>query len=564
LYASSNQLTSLPETWDLQQLNQLYLSNNQLTTLPENLLDTIPGNIDVSSNLLTRIPSSWAAEVLIANDNPLTSLPEAFLTGSTRSFILSMKNCLLVELPARFWTSQRAIGELILNNNKLTTLNYQSGLCELTTLQVTGNPLQSIPVELFRDCQKLTMLSLEATQATLQPEHIKAMKAIQVLELTDTRLGDGAESEIASLTSLQVLNLGGPDLCRDSGVLELQLTGNFASLSVVRSSCRSIRVVTASVASLVVTDNPELLTIVLVGPAVVQRVNLSSNPKLQSISAPVIRQLDISYSGLPYLKALCTTKGTQALIVQGMLDSDGFRQHGRELLSACWRRARSIDISNNIWANNITLLRGIFGRSPYASEALKDGSTEVEWIDTGNATLTTITMRHVPIVCSTMLNYISSADRGVFSVVETECSCTPGYKGQGDVCVRKRPFLATTSGVVTVVFTTLAAAALLAGLSYTTYRHRHNLLQRLDVAYVDLELQQELLLHSEQEVLALKRAWEIDETELVLGDRIDMDSPGSFGTVYAAKWDHVDVSCHATIHLTCASILVAAGGCQGS
>lgn len=49
-------------------------------------------------------------------------------------------------------------------------------------------------------------------------------------------------------------------------------------------------------------------------------------------------------------------------------------------------------------------------------------------------------------------------------------------------------------------------------------------------------LQEKLLAQRDDELEALKQAWEIDPSDIKLEERIDGDSPGAFGHVYRASW----------------------------
>ena len=58
----------------------------------------------------------------------------------------------------------------------------------------------------------------------------------------------------------------------------------------------------------------------------------------------------------------------------------------------------------------------------------------------------------------------------------------------------------------------------------------------------DLTLHKRLLEDANDEVIALRSAWEIDAGDIRLVERIDVASPGAFGAVYSAKWDDLSVA----------------------
>lgn len=48
--------------------------------------------------------------------------------------------------------------------------------------------------------------------------------------------------------------------------------------------------------------------------------------------------------------------------------------------------------------------------------------------------------------------------------------------------------------------------------------------------------------HLLDEIIQLKRAWEIGPEELLLDDRVDLDAPGTYGEVWKATWNGLNVA----------------------
>ena len=122
-------------------------------------------------------------------------------------------------------------------------------------------------------------------------------------------------------------------------------------------------------------------------------------------------------------------------------------------------------------------------------------------------------------------------------VMEYKCKCAAAhdYHAKSDQCVRRKDFLATQAGVTTVVMSTLLATALLLLSAYAARRRILGLKGNLD-------LTERLLGAAEDDVLAMRRAWEIDSADVKLKGRIDGASPGAFGEVWLGDWDNIAVA----------------------
>jgi len=120
-----------------------------------------------------------------------------------------------------------------------------------------------------------------------------------------------------------------------------------------------------------------------------------------------------------------------------------------------------------------------------------------------------------------------------------KCQCGPGYTTDSrsdGVCEPIPPFwntariIALTVGSVFVVMLILVAV----------FRKKH--VRRKRKYNMSLEMHQGLLEQSQGEVLELKRAWEIDPSELSLECRIDIGSEGAFGEVWRGNWTGLEVA----------------------
>jgi len=115
-------------------------------------------------------------------------------------------------------------------------------------------------------------------------------------------------------------------------------------------------------------------------------------------------------------------------------------------------------------------------------------------------------------------------------VLEYRCLCSPGYTPDTQGVCRKFWGAGRVAGLALGIAALAVASTLVATLAcLRLWRRRRRLL-------MDLDLHRDLLQESECEVVALKRAWEIDWADVNLAARIDHAAEGAFGEVRRMCW----------------------------
>lgn len=115
------------------------------------------------------------------------------------------------------------------------------------------------------------------------------------------------------------------------------------------------------------------------------------------------------------------------------------------------------------------------------------------------------------------------------------CHCQTGYKLDNDICRRESFWLEDPRWLALFALACVFLGALILFVLHRCIRHYGSVRR-------NLELHRRLLDEHKEEIVQLKRAWEISEDEIQLTQRIDGDAPGNFGEVWKAKWRLVPVA----------------------
>ncbi|EGD77061.1 TKL protein kinase [Salpingoeca rosetta] len=174
------------------QLHTLNVSDNALTDL---------------SNVVKRLPN---LEMLVAEDNPLSSLPAGSFGATPNMKTLDLTNCGLTSIEAAAF---RPLGQLLvleLDQNQLTSIQSTllTPLTNLNTLLLDGNPLVTLPDDTLSKQTQLQVLSLQRTPLASFPENLfAATSVLERLQLDHCRLTTLPPKIFSNLSALKALHL---------------------------------------------------------------------------------------------------------------------------------------------------------------------------------------------------------------------------------------------------------------------------------------------------------------------------------------------------------------------
>ncbi|EDQ89951.1 uncharacterized protein MONBRDRAFT_36839 [Monosiga brevicollis MX1] len=576
LALDNNQLTVLPDTLTALSLNTFSAANNLLTTLPNgffssnNLQELSLNNnriasldnavhsgsatinaiplLDVSHNLLTTIPPALlgsASNIVKLNDNRLTELHPSSTPDSMTS--LDVSENALTTLDERLWSAQSMLQFANLGFNQITHLPALPTSCSLAMLSLNDNPLQGWPAGL--DNCSLVQLNISNTHLTLTQRQAAILANVNNLQAFNI---DVDMNVISAMPFLDSLVLGGTFLCPRGGVLHLELPPTVTYLALTDTKCEVISIDAPGLRDLDLSGNSDMYEATVKGPNLITTVQLLRCNSLTQLNMPAIAELSLSDFPAGFTDALCLYQGSSILRLQAMQANTSTMDAFSKLLLRCGEVVGQLDLSNNPWLDDVEIFRAALQR-PYVVNADTnllgpDGQVHLTFQATAvmnRPSALQLYLAGLPVQCLTRGHFATArllnGNSQPVAIHQYECSCAPGYAQSGTRCVSKTPFLATAAGVVTVVASTLAVTACLMAL--VLYGRRYmNLRGELHEAYDDLDIHQQLLAEKEDEVVRLKKAWEIEASELDLDGRLDLESPGASGEVHSGTWGNVRVA----------------------
>lgn len=533
-----NKLTSIDATifGDLSALRSLDISLNSLASLPTHLLQNVTGLhvFDVDSNHLTDIDTAMfhglpALQYLDISNNQLTRLPASLLNRTPSLTWLSVAYNKISSIDAAILGNLSALHTLDLSSNRFTHIDEDllRGLPQLQSFNFGCNKLTRIDSSLLNGLSMLGRLDLSQNQLGNVPDSLfNGLSLLTFLSLDSNKLTSFSNTLLLNLLGLEVLELGGNPLGNlPDGLLNVSL---FTSLS--RLDLKHTGVVQLQLAA-----NNKLSTLNLHGCRSLTKVILPSRARVSAA--------DVTGTALRLEDLQCEQLGYEILAAQNM-------QHISTLaiLQQCLGEDRKfLDVSHNDERHLQAVQHSVASQmATFEETADKDLFLYPAWDLKVRHSVIELIMVASPVQCSIKtvpkdVYVIESADyqkpayRDTLILETFTCICTPGFEEHNNHCRPIIPFAGTARGVATIVVTTIALVAL-AVLAWA-YGKR-----RLKRAQFYGELQRGLLHDAQSEVLALKRAWDIEAHEISLLERIDGGSEGAFGAVWRGDWDGVIVA----------------------
>ncbi|EGD77312.1 TKL protein kinase [Salpingoeca rosetta] len=571
LYLFRNFLTSLPEDLlaGMSQLRDLFLDGNRLTALQDGLFRhlTALDFLTVSHNQLTTLPrglfdNCTALRVIHAQGNKLALLPPGVFRSTPSLQLVYLANNRLRSIDGVFEQTTPTLVRVDLDHNQLSRFEVNAPLSRLSAITLRNNPLASLPdLAGMHVLQELRLLNHHIQRLDLTP--VLASASLQIVQLDaspdakSVALVDTAQlasrpppTQLHTLhlshidtralfrqalppLSLNRLHLGWPGMNEDSVPLShicRLLADSVQDISLTTTMYKTVSLCdNKTYHAVFLQDNTALRTVEV--PTGVRTLNVSGCHALDRIDVPFVDVLDVSQTLLGPSQAVCDTLGRRILFARDMNPAKFRTLEVSVTLRRCLERLDVLDLSRNSWLDLPGELSRLTSR-PVALSSQPRLTADLVIIRS-RAAPPLLQVAGTPVQCNLQLgNEDLRLPLGIATfVTETvytfHCTCARGFKlTSGGRCVVDNPDIAG-----------IAVGSVIGGLFFGLFvawlsRRYRGLTKRID-------LQEQLLVERDEEVMALKKAWEIEYDELRMTKRV---AAGAFGVVFEAEWDTVMVA----------------------
>ncbi|EGD82158.1 TKL protein kinase [Salpingoeca rosetta] len=553
LSLNNNHLTSLQPTLfrDLVSLSDLSLRDNQLTALPDRLLD-----------------SCYRLKWLFCHNNRLSVLAPDLFAHTPNLREVTFENNRLRHVDGLFDTEFPRLERIDMAANKLTRFLIPNPWPSLHTLVLGDNPMQYMPdmtkapaLRVLRmqnhDVKRidltplltlpnLTTVELDAahdddktSRAVFEATNLTPSPHLRTLSLQHVDVSEVLGYLLQLPLQLRVIGLGWPGV--DNRTLPLEMVCNVLADEVdvfrlVNTRHTRLHLCTNKTFQTVQIQRNKHLKLVIV-PSALRELNASDCTQLTQIDAPFIDVLDISNTRIQPSTALCTRWGRRVFFARNLRAESNFNSvSAPATISTCLFLLDVVDLSGNKWLHDPAEVNRIVGHEIALSESNLRRNGRVF---PRRPRAPVLQLQDAPIDCAL---HLSSGDFDLFdntipglvgSVTEIvysfHCQCSQGHEMRRGRC---EPIeLDIVPAVLGTIAGVLALQALLF-LGYRTYKRQRRL-------QADNALKDQLLVEMDEEVMALKKAWEIGYDELKMIKRV---AAGAFGVVFMAEWDTVTVA----------------------
>eukprot|EP00043_Microstomoeca_roanoka_P020583 m.251672 g.251672 ORF g.251672 m.251672 type:complete len:1032 (-) comp17185_c1_seq4:400-3495(-) len=545
---SGNRLSSLhSDTFlGLHNLTNLYLNRNQLTALPPDLFRDVTQltHLGLGINKIAHYPEDLFLTnnkliFLTLSHNRLPKLPA--LRNKPQLEALYLANNLITSADISHLPNLEILD---LSNNHIKALPSITQVPRLQTLRINEHRFRSFDLAPLLDLRQLERLELAAAVdyrlSTLQftvadaAAHDTPPPKLRYLDLSNVALPlEFLNFATSHHIRLQHLFLGWPgmndesvpmpQLCSvlDSEVLEFQLTNTGYTFLAL---CPELRF-----QDVLLNNNDHLQRLEVLHT--VKQLNVSNCPRLSNLGLLSADILDISGTRLPLRPPLCDDWGHRVLLAQHMLNPSAVSlQDLTALVSRCLARLDLLDLSDNPWLKHVSVIDSspiVLSNDGFWSE---DFAADLQ----NHPFIPVLVLNRGAISCTLEFGSAEVRGRATRQQISTQvtfsfrCGCSRRFVLRNGAC---EPDKLSDAEIAGIVLGGLVVSILGIVMVYRHYRRRRRGLE------VENELKQLLLNEKEEEVIALKKAWEIDFSELSLLSRIDAGSEGAFGEVWKARWD---------------------------
>lgn len=556
-------------------LQSFTADHNAIASLPANLFRGLHNLSTVSfqTNRLTALPPTLFQDNgnlrnVIFWTNRITAMPPGLLSAASRSvLLLELTSNRLQSFSSDVFGSDCTIVELLLADNLLTAVDrsFFQGLELVASIDLSNNSIQHVADDTFKDLIYLSLLRLDGNVISeLSPQVFENVPSLVEVELDHNRLTQlptfafqpllaslsvsnnmltsASRESLKNLTSLGFLNLANNRISSiDADALDtlhrlayLSFNGN--SLTTLPEKLLQHN---SQIGFLDVSDNllqgdyarhlsPVWLSL--------QSLNLSHNPGLTVDNNINWRQLliaDVSSTSVSLDPTMCAENST--VVMRGMLNATN--EDFVNMIQTCLTKVDLLDVSLNDALANLSLIQEALALYEVYLPVAKDDN------DGQQLRSSTLQLQQTATECVLRQDFgyrpapyslFSHEDLTRLPLLRYFCQCSTGYSLGADGSCYFVWSLGRIAGLACGVLVAAVLMTLLAqrvGRWYWQRRLKYN-----------LQLSQALLDETNEEVLALKKAWEIDYGELTFDKRIDGEVKGAFGEVWSGQWDGIAVA----------------------
>ncbi|EGD83271.1 TKL protein kinase [Salpingoeca rosetta] len=572
---SGNRVRSLhPDMFrGLRNITNIYINRNHITALPAGLFSDQPklsvlglGHNNIATVPSTAFEANTALVFLALSHNKLSALPASALRNKPQLQSLYLANNNIRRLSfadddddsssnsgsggggTAPLTVLPALEILDLSFNPIEVLPPPHVMPNLTTLRAIHHSMSTIHMTPLLSLRRLTRLELASDLArptsTLaftaeEAEHDTAPPNLRFFDLRNVELSTAfVLFAYQQQLRLRHINLGWPGMSESTAPIaqicdlfdqEVEYVGLHNTAYRRIELCQDKRILSVGLE-----DNPRLEHLTLLHN--LNRLNVSGCTSLRDMTLLSADILDISGTRLMFQPPLCDTWGTHVLLASRIrLSRKADLADVGAHIQRCLSQVDVLDLSQNTWLNQAHLVQTppiVLSRAGFWSEDFAVALAN-------NPRVPVLTINAGKVSCTLELGNTQARAREARADITTEvtfqfnCRCAQRFVQRDGKCVpdelTRGEIAAISMGVVMVVGAVLAVV-------YQHYRRRRLTLE------VENKTVYSHLLEKEEEVMALKKVWEIDFGELHLVTRIDKDSEGAFGEVWLARWDELTVA----------------------
>ena len=516
------------------QFDNLDLGSNRLADLSTASIPVVRGKLDLGFNLLRhfstalfKTTTAWPTRLSLEENPELGTNQPLFYQELGKIQYLNLAHTGLRHLHSLESTS---ITGLDLSSNSLRAMPALAGLPRLRTLSLQGHRIQQLNLESLSSLPDLVKLDISSRGGSdvVGPLPTSPLPKLRSLRAKGVDISVKQLKQLARPESLTELVFGlKPRSNRNSGSFDMSAVCNLLASDVQQLEIWHLPVADVELCAntrfntLAFRASSQLTAITTRGSSI-NFLDVKDSEHLRDIrfdaTTANIPHIDVSGTAFNGWESACEQLGTQSFVAKRVSSTATLNDRPfllSRMLDRCLESTYLFDLSgtklSNVAAFESSLRRFTLPISQH------------------------VVMDNMLFVCDRRFNATgldaSGAEWG-FSI--SSCDCIEGYEriGASDHCTKRRRPHSPMEILVGITLPALAVVTVIAGLAWWRIRRDKGIVTSLEE---DRDLHVRLVQEKDEEVLQLRRVWEVREDELELIKCVSVNSAS--GDVWKARWD---------------------------